>query len=352
MLPPIFGVFKSGGGIASGTHPGSHGRMIEVEGLTKRYGRFTALDGVSFAIRKGEVVGLLGPNGAGKSTTMKILTCFVSATAGRASVAGFDTFDDPLKVRERIGYLPENCPLYPDAEVTGFLEFCARVRGIAPKARKAALERVIADCSLEAVRHRPIGQLSKGYRQRVGLAQALLHDPDVLILDEPTSGLDPNQIRDILGLIARLGGERTVIHSTHILSEVEATSDRVLIINKGRIVAEGAPRELAASLKGAGAVGGAGPVVRATLRGPGVLERLAAASFVASVEPDADADVAVGDGFVRVRVQGRDGREGRDLSVDLYRLAAESGWDLSELRPERARLEEVFAELTLERNAS
>ena len=321
--------------------------MIEVEGLTKRYGRFTALDGVSFAIRKGEVVGLLGPNGAGKSTTMKILTCFVSATAGRASVAGFDTFDHPLKVREQIGYLPENCPLYPDAEVTGFLEFCAQVRGIPPKSRKAALERVVADCALEAVRRRPIGELSKGYRQRVGLAQALLHNPAVLILDEPTSGLDPNQIRDILGLIARLGSERTVIHSTHILSEVEATSDRVLIINKGRIVAEGAPRDL-----GAGRVGGAGPVIHATLRGEGalerLLERLRAADFVESVKTETVGEGDLPEGFFRVAVCGRDGR---DESVDLFRLAAASGGDLSELRAERVRLEEVFSELTRERRA-
>ncbi len=305
--------------------------MIEVEGLTKRYGRFTALDGVSFAIRKGEVVGLLGPNGAGKTTTMKILTCFISATAGRASVAGHDTFDAPLKVRENIGYLPENCPLYPDAEVTGFLEFCGKVRGLAPKARKAAIERVVSDCSLQAVRRRRIGQLSKGYRQRVGLAQALLHDPPVLILDEPTSGLDPNQIRDILGLIADLGRERTVIHSTHILSEVEATSDRVLIINKGRIVAEGPPRELGARR--------AGPVVYATLRGEDCLARLVDAPFVESAEPVG----SEADGFARFAVRGR---EGRDVSVELYRLAVEAGWTLSELRAERARLEDVFSELT------
>lgn len=319
--------------------------MIEVEGLTKRYGRFTALDGVSFAVRKGEVVGLLGPNGAGKSTTMKILTCFVSATAGRASVGGFDTFEHPLEVRERIGYLPENCPLYPEVEVTAYLEFCARVRGVEPKARKGALDRVIADCALEAVRRRPVGELSKGYRQRVGLAQALLHNPPVLILDEPTSGLDPNQIRDILGLIARLGRERTVIHSTHILSEVEATSDRVLIINKGRIVAEGPPRELGARRSG--------PLVRASIRGEGFFDRLASAPFVESVETVSERTEGAAEGapqgFTRVIVRGR---EGRDVSVELYRLAAESRWDLSELRAERARLEEVFAELTRERNSA
>lgn len=308
--------------------------MIEVEGLTKRYGRTLAVDDVSFAVRKGEVVGLLGPNGAGKSTTMKMLTCYLSATAGRASVNGFDTFDEPLKVREQIGYLPENCPLYLDATVSGFLGFCAEVRGLAPRDRKTAVDRVLSDCALESVRFKTIGQLSKGYRQRVGLAQALLHNPPVLILDEPTSGLDPNQIRDILTLIGNLGQERTVIHSTHILSEVEATSDRVLIINGGRIVAQGSPRELVAR--------GSGPVVFVAVRGADSLAALAAAPFVESAEPVDSADGAP-EGFVRIAVRGR---EGADIAVDLYRLAVERGWILAELRVETARLEDVFSRLT------
>src|SRR5688572_20508306 len=198
--------------------------MIHVEGLTKQYGRSKAIDSISFHINKGEVVGLLGPNGAGKTTTMKILTCFISATAGRASIDGFDTFDDPLRVREQIGYLPESCPLYHDMDVATYLDFAAEVRGVAPAKRKAAVDKVISDCDLSKVTRKLIGHLSKGYRQRVGLAQALIHDPKVLILDEPTSGLDPNQIRDILRLISELGQEKTVIHSTHILGEVEATS--------------------------------------------------------------------------------------------------------------------------------
>ena len=317
--------------------------MIEVEGLTKRYGRTLALDELSFRIPKGEVVGLLGPNGAGKSTTMKILTCFVSATSGRASIAGYDTFDAPLQVREQIGYLPENCPLYLDTEVSACLAFCAEVRGIAPKSRKAAIDRVLSDCALEAVRFKTIGHLSKGYRQRVGLAQALLHKPPVLILDEPTSGLDPNQIRDILQLITNLGQDRTVIHSTHILAEVEATSDRVLIINQGRIVAEGAPRELIAR--------GSGPVVYLTVQGADALEILAAAPFVDSVamvetvetvEP-AGSSTNAPDGFVRFAVRGRDGS---DISIDLYKLAVEKGWVVSQLHTENAKLEEVFARLT------
>jgi ABC-2 type transport system ATP-binding protein len=311
--------------------------MIEVEGLTKRYGRNLAVDDISFHIRKGEVVGLLGPNGAGKTTTMKILTCYISATSGRASIAGFDTFDQPLKVREQIGYLPESCPLYQDTDVTTYLNFCAEVRGIEPKARKSAIDRVVSDCALEAVRFKTIGHLSKGYRQRVGLAQALLHKPSVLILDEPTSGLDPNQIRDILSLITNLGQEHTVIHSTHILGEVEATSDRVLIINRGRIVAQGTPAELIAR--------SSGPVVYLSVHGANALAEIAAASFVDSAEPwvaPSNAGAAP-EGFARIAVRGR---EGRDVSIDLYRLAVEKGWALAELRAESAKLEEVFANLT------
>jgi ABC-2 type transport system ATP-binding protein len=310
--------------------------MIEVEGLSKRYGRNLAVDDISFRIRKGEVVGLLGPNGAGKTTTMKILTCYISASAGRASINGFDTFDQPLKVREQIGYLPESCPLYQDSDVTTYLDFCAEVRGIAPKQRRAAVDRVVSDCALGEVRFKTIGHLSKGYRQRVGLAQALLHNPPVLILDEPTSGLDPNQIRDILRLITNLGQERPVIHSTHILSEVEATSDRVLIINRGRIVAQGTPRELIAQ--------GSGPVVFVSLHGEHCLAHIAAAPFVESAEAVAlPESAALPGGFTRVAVRGR---EGRDVSVELYNLAVEKGWTLSELRAETAKLEEVFSNLT------
>lgn len=312
--------------------------MIEVDGLTKRYGDHVAVNDISFRINKGEVVGLLGPNGAGKTTTMKMLTCYISATRGRAVINGFDTFDQPLKVREQLGYLPESCPLYHDSDVVTYLRFCADVRGLGSRERKSAIDRVVSDCALEAVRHKRIGHLSKGYRQRVGLAQALLHSPPVLILDEPTSGLDPNQIRDILKLITNLGQEHTVIHSTHILSEVEATSDRVLIINHGRIVAQGTPRDLIAR--------GSGPVVYVTLRSgdhgsiENPVEQVALAPFVESVEAAPGADVPVG--AVRLAVQGRQG----DIAVDLFRMAVEKGWVLSELRTETASLEEVFANLT------
>jgi len=322
--------------------------MIEVDGLTKRYGTHLAVNDISFRIRKGEVVGLLGPNGAGKTTTMKMLTCYISATSGRASINGFDTFDQSLQVREQIGYLPENCPLYHDSDVVSYLRFCADVRGLGIRERKAAIERVISDCALEEVRYKTIGHLSKGYRQRAGLAQALLHNPPVLILDEPTSGLDPNQIRDILKLITSLGQDHTVIHSTHILSEVEATSDRVLIINRGRIVAQGTPRELIAR--------SSGPVVYVTVGASepaAVADQIAAAAFVASaacVAPaagPATVTSATPAESVRVAVRGRDGA---DVATDLFRFAVEKGWTLSELRTETARLDEVFANLTTGRD--
>jgi ABC-2 type transport system ATP-binding protein len=305
--------------------------MIHVEGLTKQYGQSKAIDNISFHINKGEVVGLLGPNGAGKTTTMKILTCFISATAGRASINGHDTFDEPLKVKEQIGYLPESCPLYHDMDVATYLAFTAEVRGIPSAKRKGAVERVISDCDLGKVTNKLIGHLSKGYRQRVGLAQALIHDPAVLILDEPTSGLDPNQIRDILSLINNLGQEKTVIHSTHILSEVETTSDRVLIINNGHIVAQGTPRELMSR--------SSGTTVYLTVKGSEVQSQLDSAPFVKKAEKISDAR----DGFIRLALQGADQR---DVSLDVFKMAVEKNWLVSELKAETASLEDVFAKLT------
>jgi ABC-2 type transport system ATP-binding protein len=262
---------------------------------------------------------------------MKILTCFISASAGRASIDGFDTFDEPLKVREQIGYLPESCPLYHDMDVRAYLQFAAEVRGVESGKRKGAVEKVISDCDLGKVTNKLIGHLSKGYRQRVGLAQSLIHDPKVLILDEPTSGLDPNQIRDILKLISELGQEKTVIHSTHILSEVEATSDRVLIINNGQIVAQGTPRELMAR--------SSGTTVYVTLQGSDAQASLAAAPFVAKVDRLGEAS----EGFQRLVLQGRDQK---DIAVEVFKIAVEKGWIVSELRSETASLEDVFAKLT------
>jgi ABC-2 type transport system ATP-binding protein len=224
--------------------------VIEARGLSKRYGELVAVDGVSFAIAPGEVVGFLGPNGAGKTTTMRILTGFLPATDGTAAIAGHDIFEDPIAARRAVGYLPETPPLYPEMSVEGYLDYVARIKDVPRRERAAAVDRALARCGLADVRRRVIAALSKGYRQRVGLAQAIVHDPPVLILDEPTVGLDPIQIREIRSLIAELASERkgdrarTVILSTHILPEVEAICRRVLIIHRGRIVVDRPLEEL------------------------------------------------------------------------------------------------------------
>jgi ABC-2 type transport system ATP-binding protein len=212
--------------------------MIEVRDLTKRYGDLVAVNGVSFTAQKGEILGFLGPNGAGKTTTMRIITGFLPATGGTVKVAGYDIFDDSYEVRKRIGYLPESPPLYNDMTVTSYLDFVGRIKGIPRGRLAAATDKVVQTCALGDVRGRVLGHLSKGFRQRVGLAQALIHEPDVLVLDEPTIGLDPRQIIDIRTLIRRLAGERTVILSTHILQEVSQLCQKVVIINRGRIVTE------------------------------------------------------------------------------------------------------------------
>ncbi len=212
--------------------------MIEVRNLTKRYGDLVAVDQVSFTAQKGEIVGFLGPNGAGKTTTMRIITGFLPATSGTVKVEGFDIFDDSHEVRKRIGYLPENPPLYADMTVRAYLEFVGRIKGIARAKLNDAVDRALQRCGLTDVAHRVSGHLSKGYRQRVGLAQAILHEPDVLVLDEPTIGLDPRQIRDIRTLVRELAGQRTVILSTHILLEVVQICQKVVIINEGRVVVE------------------------------------------------------------------------------------------------------------------
>ncbi len=220
--------------------------MIEAHGLTRRFGDTVALDGVGFTVARGEVVGLLGPNGAGKTTAMRILTCTLPPTGGRAAVAGFDVVDESLEVRRRVGFMPEHVPLYPDATVTEHLRFTAEMKGVATAGRDAHLDDIMARAGLPEVRGRMVGNLSKGYRQRVGLAQALVGDPEVLILDEPTSGLDPHQIVEIRDLIRSFRGERTVLLSSHILAEVSRTCSRVIILDRGRLVAEVAAEELPA----------------------------------------------------------------------------------------------------------
>jgi ABC-2 type transport system ATP-binding protein len=223
---------------------------IKVSNLSKYYGEYLAVDDISFEVKKGEILGFLGPNGAGKSTTMKIITTYLPPTAGTVVVDGMDVEENSLEVRKKLGYLPELNPLYSDMNVIDYLDYCAALDGIPKEKIKARRDEMIKVCGLESMKDKDIGQLSKGYKQRVGLAQAMINNPDVLILDEPTSGLDPNQIIEIRNLIKKLGKEKTVILSTHILSEVQATCNRVIIINRGKIVADGSPEELQAKSKG------------------------------------------------------------------------------------------------------
>jgi len=307
--------------------------MIRVESLTKRYAGFTALHGISFEVKRGEIVGFLGPNGAGKSTTMRILSSFLPATSGTATVAGFDVFRESRKARERIGYMPENVPLYNDMRVTEYLRYRASLKGVKGRRVREKVEDVKELCGLEEVGTKIIGALSKGYRQRVGLADALVHEPDLLILDEPTIGLDPNQIRQVRELIRNLGRHHTILISTHILSEVEMTCGRVMIINKGRIEASDTPAELRARLRSAGEIFLEVKVaqvdeVEATLRG---LDQ------IGSVHRE---EV---EGWTRFRMHAK-GQE--DPREELFRLASEKRWPVRELSLRRATLEDAFAEIT------
>jgi ABC-2 type transport system ATP-binding protein len=311
----------------------AHPAMIEVAGLTKRYGRTVAVDNVSFTVRRGEILGFLGPNGAGKTTTMKILTCFILPDKGQATVAGHDIWTESLAVRGVIGYLPESTPLYADMGIIEYLRFCARMRAIPSGRINKAIKRAIELTSLEDELSKNIGQLSRGYRQRVGLAQALLHEPEILIFDEPTSGLDPNQIIEIRELIKRIGREKTILLSTHILPEVTSTCDRAIIIHQGRLVADGTPEELMRKSQ-------RGAAVIARIRGPEpeVREKLGAVPRVRKVVATAvTADVS------RYELSVDDDAE---LGEEIFSLVAQNGWKLSELRRETASLEDVFAQLT------
>jgi ABC-2 type transport system ATP-binding protein len=303
--------------------------MIQVDNLTKRYGPVTAIQDVSFSVDKGRIVGFLGPNGAGKSTTMKILSCFMPATGGTARVAGYDVFAQSLEVRRRIGYVPENAPLYPDLSVASYLDFVAEIKGVGRGERRGRVADVMERCFVTDMQNRLIGKLSKGYRQRVGLAQALLGDPEVLILDEPTIGLDPRQIAEIRSLIRSLAGQHTVILSTHILPEVSMVCDGIIIINHGRIVAQGTESELVQQVF---------PTSRVEVRvakAPGdVAEALRSVAGVVAVEPLASRDGAAG--FVV------ESEHGRDVRSDLVRLVTGRGWELQELHQVGMSLEEVF----------
>jgi ABC-2 type transport system ATP-binding protein len=314
--------------------------MIEVHNITKYYGQVRALDHVSFEVQKGEIVGLLGPNGSGKTTLMRILTGFFPPTEGKVFVAGLDVETSSLEVRRRLGYLPENVVLYPDMTVRSFLEFSARIKGDAAAQRKHQVDRVLDECGVKHMAHRHIGTLSKGYRQRVGLAQALLCEPEVLILDEPTVGLDPHQVIEIRELIKSMGGKTTILLSTHILSEVGLTCHRVVIIDKGKIVAEDTAEGLSARLQGATRVfvRAAGP--RAELQA--ALRLLPGVKEVA--ESPQDADSQEGHAFFVIAPD-------RTIAKDIAQLVVSKGWPLYELRPVTLGLEELFVRLTAEQES-
>jgi ABC-2 type transport system ATP-binding protein len=307
--------------------------MVSVKNLTKTFGRTVAVDDISFEVSRGEVLGFLGPNGAGKTTTMRVLTCYLTPNEGSVTIAGFDILDDSLEVRRRVGYLPENAPVYQDMDVISYLDFVAEVRGIPRPDAPHRIEGMIETCGLEKVVGRNIGQLSKGYKQRVGLAQTLIHNPDILILDEPTTGLDPSQIIEIRELIKEIGRERTVILSTHILPEVEATCSRVLIINEGRIVASGTPEELQAVAGGEDAV-----YVSIKAGDAPVIDRLAELESVSSVTRAGESGE-----YVRYVVKSK-GRE--DIGEAVFKAVVDNNWKLNELRRERLSLEDIFLRLT------
>jgi ABC-2 type transport system ATP-binding protein len=307
--------------------------MIDVQNLTKRYGRTTAVNGISFKVEKGEILGFLGPNGAGKTTTMRILTGYLPATDGTATVAGYDVFRQPLEVKRRVGYTPETPPLYPDMQVGEFLDFCARIKGVPGDQRAARVGEAADKCRVADVRKKQIGRLSKGYRQRVGLAQAILNNPDVLILDEPTAGLDPKQIIETRELIKGLGGDHTVVLSTHILPEVAVTCGRVVIINQGRVVAEDTPDNLTRRLRGSAAL-------KVDVRGD------------ARASEDALRAVA---GVAQVSAQHSDPESssfevtpepGRDVRAEIARALVGKGLDLLGLGQVGMSLEEIFLRLT------
>jgi ABC-2 type transport system ATP-binding protein len=310
--------------------------MIEVSGLGKRYGRFDALKDVSFSVSAGEIVGFLGPNGAGKTTTMKILTGFLSPSAGGAKVAGFDVVTESLEVRRRNGYQPEAAPVYADMRVLDYLDFVGRVRGMPQAERVTAIERAAAECDIEDRLHQPVGTLSKGYRQRVGLAQALLHQPPILILDEPTSGLDPNQILAVRNLVRRIGQNRTVILSTHILQEVQATCDRVMILHRGQIVADAATAEIQSRHAGGTLTKVAYAPGTVRLTDAQLRALIEAVPGVQRVSPQAEEDGALAYEVLA----------DRDVRPALFQLAVDNGLVLAELAKEKSTLEEVFRRLT------
>jgi len=313
--------------------------VIEVQHLTKRYGPFTAVDDVSFKAERGEILGFLGPNGAGKTTTMRVLTGYMPATEGKAIVAGYDVLEQPIEAKRRTGYLPETPPLYPDMTVADYLAFCARIKGVPRSERVSRLGTVMERTKISDMANRHCGKLSKGYRQRVGLAQALLHNPEVLILDEPTAGLDPKQIIETRRLIKELGGDHTVILSTHILPEVSQTCHRVVIINRGRVVAVDTPDNLTARLRGSETM-----YVQLDAMGADAETTLSSVPGVTRV--------SVSDSRDGIKGYEVESESGRDVRRELASTVVGRGWGLLELRPLRMSLEEIFLQVTTEDAAS
>jgi gliding motility-associated transport system ATP-binding protein len=312
--------------------------MITVNGLTKKYAHTTAVDHISFEVKKGQIVGFLGPNGAGKTTTMRMLTCFLTPTGGTATVAGYDILEQPLEVKKRIGYLPETPPVYLEMRIAEYLTFVGQLKGLSGSELRSRVDYACERCAVADVRNKIIGKLSKGYRQRVGLAQAIIHNPDVLILDEPTAGLDPKQINETRDLIKSLAGDHTIILSTHILPEVSQTCEQVIIINKGKIVATDSVSNLQQRARSGESVIVEVAGRNGTLDSATVQRKLEQIAGVSRVIPKAD-----GQKRVIFEVEPT-----KDLGVrgNVARAVVESGWDLNELRPAALSLEEIFLQLT------
>ncbi len=306
---------------------------IVVNNLTKKFGSQRAVDNISFEVKEGEILGFLGPNGAGKTTTMKILTCYIAPSDGNATVNGFSVLENQEDIKKKIGYLPENNPLYHDMPVLDYLKFVADLQAVPKEQVQKRIAEMVHVCGLNVEKHKKIGELSKGFRQRVGLAQAMIHDPEILILDEPTSGLDPNQIVEIRKLIKELGKRKTVILSTHILPEVEATCDRILIINKGKIVADGTSEMLRKRARGQ-------EMVRVQIGEPenrdDVISALREIDTVGIVDFDKDSQ----NSFI---VSSKDDRPARK---DIFNLCVSKNWVLTEMTPIETKLEDIFRELT------
>ncbi|MEZ4772881.1 MAG: ATP-binding cassette domain-containing protein [Bacteroidia bacterium] len=305
---------------------------ITVRNLTKTYGDQRAVDNISFQVKTGEILGFLGPNGAGKTTTMKVLTCYMAPSGGTVKIGDLDIFDNPEEIKKHIGYLPENNPLYLEMPVLEYLAFVAEIQGVSKAEFPARIRSIVSKCGLNKEKHKKIGELSKGYRQRVGLAQALIHDPEILILDEPTTGLDPNQIVEIRNLIREIGKEKTVILSTHILPEVEASCDRILIISNGKIVADGTPDTLSKQAQGRHVVN-----VRIKADQEDAVRQLRIMKDVSTVEINPSKP----DWFQITSTTGVETREA------VFQLCVKNGWILTEMTPVEERLEDIFRELTL-----